>query len=215
MIAGIFLTYLGFLSPIFRRSSERLAPDRWVGTFRIIARIAGPLLCIAVGLKIFADIRQENVVEALDWHPITSQEGRFRISAPAEFVKKVNDVPYGGQRVNESCFRAVLPKLEFLVSYLDWPASIPKAEPSELLNTELAVYVQVSGLKLLGKEATRVAGYPAIHFRFQNSAEGFFVEGFLLLAKQRRYQLAAKYTNESSAPNREKFFKSFQVLDGP
>ena len=46
MITGVFLAYLGYHRPVFRRSSERLVPDRWVGIFRIVARIAGPVLCI-------------------------------------------------------------------------------------------------------------------------------------------------------------------------
>ena len=213
VIAGIFVTYLGFLSPIFRRSSERLAPDRWVGAFRVAARIAGPLLCIVAGLRIFYDIRQAGTAEVLQWREFTSPEGRFRISAPADFVKEVK--PYGVQHVNEYCFQALVAPLGFLVSYLDLPADVLKSDPKQILNKELDSHVQVPGIELLHKDTTRFAGYPAVRFKAHYVRGGYFVEGVLLLAKERRYQLAVQFTSDASAQNREQFFNSFRVLDGP
>ena len=146
---------------------------------------------------------------------VTSPEGRFRISAPADFVKEVKDVPYGEQRVSESSFRALLPKLGFLASYLDLPAEMAKAEPGEILNAELDGHVHLAGIELLHRELTPFAGFPAVHFKLHDVSKGIFVEGILLLVKERRYQLAFQYTSESSAPNGEQFFNSFEVLEGP
>jgi hypothetical protein len=215
LIAGVFLLYLGFLSPIFRRSSEGLAPDRWVGTFRVIARIVGAVLCIIAGFKIFSDIRQASVFQTLQWREITSREGRFRLRAPVDLVEEVRDVPYGEQRVRESCFRGTVPTLGFSVSYTDLPPAVLKAEADKVLNSELKALAQVTGVILLNKESTRFAGCPAIRFKLHYVRGGYFVEGILLLDKQRRYQLAVQFTNESSAQNCEPFFEKFQVLDGP
>lgn len=215
LIAGVFLAYLGFLSPVFRRSNEQLAPDRWVGTVRIVARIAGPLLCIFAGLRIYLDFRQENVAQVLPWREYTSTEGRFRISTPADFEKKVKDVPYGERRVSEASFQALAAPLGFLVSYIDLPAEALKSEANEVLNQELAARVRGAGVELLDKETTPFAGHPAVRFKLHYVRGGYFVEGILLLAKERRYQLAVQYTSESSAPNRETFFQSFQALEGP
>ena len=205
MIAGVFLAYLGFFSPVFRRSSEQLAPDRWVGVFRAITRIIGPVLCIAAGYSIFS------ALEVLPWREFTSLDGRFRISAPGEFVMEVKNEPYG----SESFFRVIVPTQAFLVSYVDLPAGLLKAGPNEVLNSELDARLQVAGLRLLSKESTSFAGCPAVRFKLHNVAGGYFVEGIFLLAKGRRYQLAVQFTSETSAPNREQFFNSFRLLDGP
>jgi hypothetical protein len=210
-IAGIYVTYLGFLSPVFRRSSERLAPDRWVGTFRVLARIAGPVLCILAGLRIFIDFRDESASQVLEWREITSNEGRFRVSSPADFIKTVRDIPYG----SESYFKASLPKLGFLVSYVDLPAGLRNSEPEKLLNGELDINLQAAGLELLGRESIRFAGYPAVRFKLRNTSGGFLVTGVLLVAKERRYQLAFQFTSESLSQSGEPFFDSFQVLDRP
>ena len=151
----------------------------------------------------------------MQWREITSADGRFHVSAPADLIKEVKDIPYGEWRVSESNFRASVPKLGFLVGYIDLPAGMLKTEPNEVLNTELDERVQAAGVELLSKEATRFAGYPAVRFKLHYMPGGVFVEGILLLAKQRRYQLAVHYTSESSAQDCEKFFHSFQVLDGP
>jgi hypothetical protein len=214
VIAGLFLAYMGFLSPIFRRSSEQLAPDRWLGTVRVSLRILGPLLCLIAGLRALGGIHQENVVQVWQWHEFTSPEGRFRVSSPGEF-QKIGESPYGEPQVKESSFAATLPTLGFLVTYVDLPSSMLKAEPNEILNEELDRHVRGTGVKLLSKEATPIAGYPAIRFKLRNVQGGFFAEGVLLLAKQRRYQLAVRYTSESSSQDHEKFFESFQVLKSP
>ena len=145
MIAGIFLAYLGFLSPIFRRSSEQLAPDRWVGVFRIIARIVGPVLCIVAGSGSLSTSVRPTRVRTCIGARSRSTEGRFRISSPADFVKEVKDVPYG-DGISESCFRALVSpagvprKLSSICRQ-----SILKTEPNEVLNTELDAHVQATG----------------------------------------------------------------------
>ena len=215
LAAGIFLAYLGFLSPVFRRSSEQLAPDRGVGVFRTAARIVGPLLCLVAGVKSFADIRQARAIPELHWREIASTEGRFRVSAPEDFAKEVKDAPYGERRVSEFYYRALVAPLGFLVSYLDLPAEIQKTEPDAVLNKELDERVRATRVELLGKETIRFKDCPAVRFKLHDVSKGIFVEGILLLAKGRRYQLAVQYTGESSQPDREQFFNSFQVLEGP
>ena len=216
LIAGLFLAYLGFFSPVFRRSSERLAPDRWVGTFRAIARIVGPLLCIIAVVQYYISpnrgIQQSSMVQARHWREMTSAEGRFRISAPDDFTftKKVLDVPYG----RESRFNATGPTLGFVVSFVDVPATSLTAAPNEFLNGELDEHVHAASVELLSRETTRFAGYPAVRFKLHYVPGGDFVEGILLFAKGRLYQLAVHFTSESSTENRERFFNSFQVLDG-
>ena len=213
LIAAACLTYLGFFSPVFNRKSERLVPDRWVGTFRIVARIFGPLLCLVAGLKIFDEVRRENAgseIPAAEWREITSAEGRFRISSPKDFDKEVKVKPNG----SESCFRAVLPKIAFLVSYIDLPTSIKKSDSDDILKAKLDELVQAARAERPSTETTRFAGYPAIRFKLRYTRGGYFVEGILLLAKGRRYQLAVDYTSDTSAQDRQRFFNSFQVLDG-
>ena len=215
VIAGLFLAYMGFLSPVFRRSSEQLAPDRWLGTVRVSLRILGPLLCLIAGLRAAAGIHQEGEASILQWQEFTPPEGRFRVSIPGKFDMKVRDVFYGGSQVKESCFDVTIPALRFLVSYVDLPTSMLTAEPNEILTKELDSDVRYAGVKLLSKETTHFAGYPAIRFKLHDVSKGIFVEGILLVAKQRRYQLTVNFINETSARDRETFFDSFQVLESP
>jgi hypothetical protein len=215
LITGALLTYLGYWSASFGRSSEGIAPDRWVGTFRVIARIVGPILCIAAVIMVTVDLCRIHEDPVLAWRQITSQDGRFRISSPAALVKEVKDVAYGERRVTESRFDGVVAPMGFHVSYIDLPASIVKRKPDDVLNKELEAHIQATGVNLLSKESIRFAGFPAVRFKLHDVQKGIFVEGILLLAKERRYQLAVRFTSESSAQNREPFFNSFQVLDGP
>jgi len=213
LAAGLFLIYMGFLSPIFRRSSEALAPDPSVRTFRLIARIMGPLLCGLAGVRMAEDFRRDREPQVLQWREITVPEGRFRVMSPEEFTKDRKDVSCGDWRVTEHCCHAVVPRLGCLVSYLDLPEGVAKLDPAELLNRELDSHVHSGGVTLVSKEPTTFNGYPALHFTLHDVRAGFYVEGTLLLAKQRRYELAVQYTADSSAANRQRFFDSFRILD--
>jgi hypothetical protein len=216
IVAGIFLVYLGFVSPLFRASSEQLAPDRWVGSFRIIARIVGPVLCIIAGVRVFADIQREKKLPDLTWHEVHSVEGRFCVLSPKDLTKQVADITYDGRLVRECRFEGIVAPLGFLVSYIDLPASSLKKEPTAILSTELDERIRATGVKRVSNDKpTRIQDYPGIRFKVHNVSGGYFAEGLFLLVKERRYQLAVQYTSESSAPVREKFFSSFQVLDGP
>ena len=74
-----------------------------------------------------------------------------------------------------------------------------KTEPDAILNTELDDRVQATRVELLGKETIRFQDCPAVRFKLHDVPGGYFVEGILLLAKGRRYQLAVQFTSESSA----------------
>ena len=147
----------------------------------------------------------------MNWREVVPPEGRFRISTPADFVKRVVEEPYG----SESCFRASVPRLGFLVTYIDLPVSVLKADPNEVLNTELEERVKITKVDLLSKKSTRFADCPAVRFKLHDIKKGFYVEGILLLAGDRRYQLAVDYTSESSAKFCDQFFNSFQLVDEP
>ena len=72
---------------------------------------------------------------------------------------------------------------------------------------------RTTATKLLSRETAPFAGRPAVRFKLHHVRGGFFVEGVMLLAKGRLYQLAVQFTSESSLPNRQRFFASFQVLE--
>ena len=72
-----------------------------------------------------------------------SATGRFRVSSPEEFKLQVKDRPEGP----ESCFKAEVPGLGFLVSYIDLPADRLPTDPNEVLNKRLDADVENHGHK--------------------------------------------------------------------
>jgi hypothetical protein len=172
----------------------------------------GLLLCGLASLKIADDIRRELAPQALHWQTQEVREGHFRVASPTEFSKDSRDVPYGEWRVSEHFCRALLPRIGFLISYLDLPDRLRSTDPLEVLNHELDRHLGVGGVQLIDRRATTFAGRPAVQFKLHDVAGGFYVEGFLLRAGSRRYQLAVQYTDDSMSAARKQFFDSFEFL---
>src|SRR4051812_23485859 len=111
LTTGVFLSYLGFWSPIFRRDGEAL--DQGTAFVRGAFRIVGPVLCAVATTTLIIDLRAKAQTQAVNWHDIEPSGSGCRISVPEKSVveTKVNPVHAGELEFKEYCFSAQVPTL--------------------------------------------------------------------------------------------------------
>ena len=210
LISGLLLAYLGFLSPVFRRSSERLAPDRWVGIFRNVRGSSVRCCVLPPDSKIFsASVRKPRSRTCIGTISL-------RQTGVSAFPRRPTSSRRSGMSPTAASarFHAVMPNLGFLVSYIDLPAEILKSTECRLEygTGPAAAGHEVGTASQRNDPSERLSGGP---LQTAQRAGRLFCGGHPASGQRAAYQLAVQYTSEASMPTCDQFFNSFQVLDGP
>lgn len=143
------------------------------------------------------------------WQLFTSAEGRFSVLMPGEPVRDSRPINDALGNLTLKSFAAEDGTATYTLFFIDFPDTVQKTNPSDLLNAALT-RVEGSNTVTEQKKIT-VQGNPGVQVEGENGTKGY-MRYMAVLAKSRLYELVVLTPNSTdSAAKAGRFLDSFKL----
>lgn len=164
-----------------------------------------------------------SLFENSNWQKFTSEEGRFSVMIPGEFVRSdklvntdIGEMPCTSF-VFQDTFKFSKNKL-YVINYCDYPVNTFHRDSIDLIEELLEISVVQENENLRGQitydHKKRIEGYPGRMFRINYNNGNIVLKSKIFLVQDRFYTIKV-YTEYKKSLNFDidKFFNSFRLLE--